>query len=592
MFQLLILLGFSLITFATMPDHLLLAQANVAVVTNLSLGPYQVRPTLNLSACMDLDRSISTNGTAIQSYSCNGTNAQSWTLVPIAGSSGSGYQVISTSSGSCLDVSGVSLSDGALVHEWQCLGASQPNQIWQFIAFGTAYELMSVSSGKCLDLPSGDSSNGTQLQQWSCGAGTNKNQLWNLVPGANASTASDGEQAGQAQVFFDSMGIETKLSYLNSAFGTEWPIVFAKLKSLGIRHVRDGYYYWPASSSIVANHQSLAAAGIFTTYVVPLDHTSTVAEVQETSSNVQDMEALEATNECDINVICGSPSIVGINNVVSFLPTLSAAGRALGIPVLGPSFTTSGAYVSAGNLAALINFNNLHVYFGGRNPGSNGWGGGDAQGNSYGSFAWWMDQGAFDAPGVPDIITETGYYMASKPSPYQITESVAASYIPRTYLLAFNHGIQRTFVHELIDEDASPYFGLLRYDLSERPAFTAVKNLVSLVGDPGVSFNPAKLNYTVSGDDLTLNHTLLQKRDGTFLLMMWLERSSYDEIHNVATPVTPQAVTLTLNEQATIKKISQFDITGNLSDVAVSGSSTTVPITISDQVTVVQITPQ
>ncbi len=575
-----------------MPDYPLLAQANGAALTNLSAGPYRVRPTLNLSACMDLNGAVSTNGTPIQSYHCNGTSAQSWTLVPITGSSGSGYQVISASSGSCLDVSGVSHSDGALVHEWRCLGASQPNQIWQVLAFGTSYELMSVSSGKCLDLPSGNSSNGTQLQQWSCGAGTNKNQAWSLVPGSNSPTLSVGEQAGQAQVFFESMGIETKLSYLDSAFGTQWPTVLAKLKSLGIHHVRDGYYYWPASSSIVANHRSLAAAGIFTTYVVPLDNTTTVAEVQEMSSSLQDMEALEATNECDINAVCGSPSIVGINHVVSLLPTLSAAGRALGIPVLGPSFTTSGAYASAGNVSSLINFNNLHVYFGGRNPGSDGWGGGDAQGNSYGSFAWWMDQGNSDAPNVPDIITESGYYMASKPSPYQIPESVAASYIPRTYLLAFNHGVKRTFVHELLDEDASPYFGLLRYDLSERPAYTAVKNLVSLVSDPGVSFSPAKLDYTVSGGDSTLNHTLLQRRNGTFLLMMWLERSSYDEIQNVATPVTPQAVVLNLNRNATVKKVSEFSETGNLSDVALVGSSTTVPMTISDQVTVVQITPQ
>lgn len=653
-----------------------------ATVLNLASGPYRVLPVSKLTSCMDLSGAKSVNGTPIQIYSCNETNAQSWSLVPVSVGAKSGYEIVSSSSGSCLDVTNISLDNGALLQEYPCGGATQLNQVWQLFSYGNSYELVSMNSGKCLDLPNGNLTNGTVLQQWSCGEGSNNNQLWNLsaitsavttstlltaspmstvtgqtvvltatmmstaitgsvsfldgtavlgkatlsggtasfsttslVNGTHTLTAqftgsgayaastsaqvqvtvnpsSVGEQASQSQVFFDSVGIETHMSYLNTAFGTQWQTVLQEIKSLGIHHLRDGYYDWPSSSSIVTNHQSLALAGILTTYVVPLDFATTVAQIKATSTNVQDMEMLEASNECDVDPICGGPGLAGINNVVSFLPTVFAAGQSLGIPVLGPAFTTSDAYAAAGNIASKMNYNNLHVYFGGRNPGSNGWGSGDAQGNNYGSFAWWMDQGSLDAPNVPDIITETGYYTVPNPYPYQVTETVGASYIPRTYLLAFNHGVKRTFLHELIDEVASPYFGLLRYDLSERPAFTAVKNMLSLVTDPGIAFNPGKLNYTLSGGDSTLNHTLLQKRDGTFLLVIWLEQSSYDQVNNVNTPVTPETVTLTLSGSAVVRSITVFDGSGNTQTSGVSGSKTTVPFVVSDKLSVVQITPQ
>ena len=580
-------LVFTLFITATAAPNRLVAQTYGSNQANIPAGPYQIQPKLNQSACMDLNHSNSANGTAIQSYSCNGTNAQAWKLVPISGSSGAGYQLVSMTSGSCLDVSAISRSDGALVQQWQCVGANQSNQIWQLVPYGNLYEVVSLNSAKCLDLPNGDSSNGIRLQQWSCSAGQNNNQLWTLAPGLDL-----GEQAAQAQAFFDSMGVETKVSYLNSAFGTQWPAVFAKLKALGIHHLRDGYYNWSASSSVVTNHQLLAAAGFATTYVVPLEFSTTVSQLQSTFNNVRDMEALEGPNECDVNAPCGVPGIVGILNAAAFMPTLYAAGTTLNIPVIGPSFTTAEAYAAAGNIASRMNFNNLHVYFGGRNPGSIGWGGGDAQGNSYGSFAWWMDQGNTDGPGVPDVISESGYYNSANPSPYQLPEEIAASYIPRTYLLAFNHGVKRTFVHEFLDEDASPYFGLLRYDLSERPAFWALKNLTSLVSDPGTSFTPGKLHYAISGGDATLNHTLLQRRDGTFLLIAWLEQSSYDEIRNVATPVTPITVSLSLTSNESIKSILHFDSTGNVSSAALSGGASGTPITINDQLTVIQITAQ
>jgi hypothetical protein len=281
-----------------------------------------------------------------------------------------------------------------------------------------------------------------------------------------------------------------------------------------------------------------------------------------------------------------------VKNVVAFLPTVYAAGQALHVPVLGPSFTVNWSYVTAGNIASQMTYNNLHVYFGGRNPGSPGWGDGDAQGHAYGSLDWWIDQGNIDAPNVPSVITEAGYISyPSTATPYTIPESVEASYTPRTLLLAFNHGIKRTFVYELLDEISSPGYGLLRSDLSEKPAFTAVKNLLSLLSDRGSVFSPGKLNYTITGADSTLNHTLLQKRDGSFWLVLWSEQSSYNPAINLLTSVTPQSVTLRINGSAVAKQVVQFDNTGNATTTNVTGSGSTLPLTINDQLTIIHITP-
>src|SRR5579863_3600513 len=121
-----------------------------------------------------------------------------------------------------------------------------------------------------------------------------------------------------------------------------------------------------------------------------------------------------------------------------------------------------------------------------------------------------------------------------------IPESVEASYIPRTLLLSFSKGIKRTFVYELLDEFSSTGYGLLANDFSEKPAFLALKNLISTLQDPGGQFTPGSLTYGVTGNTNTVQHLLLQKRDGSYWLILWLEQSSYDATNNVATPVTPQ----------------------------------------------------
>jgi beta-glucanase (GH16 family) len=114
--------------------------------------------------CVDVDGAKTANGTAVQLYDCNGTNAQKWTL-----SSDRTIRAL----GKCLDVTDGSTANGALVQLYDCNGSEA--QKW---VFSSAKDLVNPQANKCLDAKDTSSANGTRLQIWECG-GT-ANQKWNV----------------------------------------------------------------------------------------------------------------------------------------------------------------------------------------------------------------------------------------------------------------------------------------------------------------------------------------------------------------------------------------------------------------------------
>jgi chitinase len=113
--------------------------------------------------CLD-DRSASTaNFNPIQVYTCNGTNAQRWTVA-----SGNTLQVL----GKCLDVYAAGTANGTTVDLYDCNGTGA--QVWVPQSNGS---LLNPESGKCLD-DTGWGGSGTQAQIWDCTG--NANQKWNL----------------------------------------------------------------------------------------------------------------------------------------------------------------------------------------------------------------------------------------------------------------------------------------------------------------------------------------------------------------------------------------------------------------------------
>jgi chitinase len=113
--------------------------------------------------CLD-DRSASTaDFNPVQVYTCNGTNAQDWTI-----GSGNTLQVL----GGCLDIDAAGTTNGTTVDYYPCNGTVA--QVWIPQSNG---ELLNPNSGKCLD-DTGYGGSGTQVQIWTCD--DTSNQQWTL----------------------------------------------------------------------------------------------------------------------------------------------------------------------------------------------------------------------------------------------------------------------------------------------------------------------------------------------------------------------------------------------------------------------------
>ena len=87
------------------------------------------------------------------------------------------YQFVNYNSGKCLDVTGRSTANGAVIQQWTCLsGSTAANQGWFFIPAARSgyYTVVNVNSNKCLDVTDRSTANGAIIQQYTCNGGTNQ----------------------------------------------------------------------------------------------------------------------------------------------------------------------------------------------------------------------------------------------------------------------------------------------------------------------------------------------------------------------------------------------------------------------------------
>jgi hypothetical protein len=114
----------------------------------------QVPKPTDSAKCVDLYHSQTINGTKVQMWSCDLTNAQNWTL-----NSDGTVRILD----GCLEIRGLGDADGTPIDWWSCNGVA--NQQWQVTASG---ELLNPTSSKCLDDPNSSTTDGTQLDLRTC----------------------------------------------------------------------------------------------------------------------------------------------------------------------------------------------------------------------------------------------------------------------------------------------------------------------------------------------------------------------------------------------------------------------------------------
>ncbi|MEV8567541.1 RICIN domain-containing protein [Streptomyces sp. NPDC051322] len=140
----------------------------------------------NSGQCLDDTNLGTANSTQYQQYYCEGGYQQMVDLKPVAGRTNT-YTVVNELSGKCIDVAGASTADGAAVIQYTCNG--QTNQMFTLnpvTALGNShdYQLVAVHSGKCVDVSDVSTTAGAKIHQWTCdpasALGTKKNQIWRL----------------------------------------------------------------------------------------------------------------------------------------------------------------------------------------------------------------------------------------------------------------------------------------------------------------------------------------------------------------------------------------------------------------------------
>jgi GH25 family lysozyme M1 (1,4-beta-N-acetylmuramidase) len=116
------------------------------------------------SKCLEASGAKSSNGTAVDLYSCTGKSNQSWTMAQDGT-----VRVL----GKCLDAVGEGKTNGTKLQLWAC---NSGDGAQQWLA-DSGSQLVNPQSGKCLYVPSSNAANGTRPELYNCANSTNDHWL-------------------------------------------------------------------------------------------------------------------------------------------------------------------------------------------------------------------------------------------------------------------------------------------------------------------------------------------------------------------------------------------------------------------------------
>lgn len=396
--------------------------------------------------------------------------------------------------------------------------------------------------------------------------------------------------ARSADAFVHSIGVNLHLSYFQTPYGAGWEMIIKpRLRELGVRHVRD-------KGSVTSNDgwmrtvygrmNELAASGIkFDLILNPADNATDYSSANHLDRLLQYarpvVESFEGLNEHDLS---GRPNWVAeVRTFQQAIWTkLKGNSTTSGLPIFGPSMGNVKNSPAVGDLSGYLNYAALHPYPGADRP--------MAVVPTNISYARSISGNR------PLLATESGYHTALLwTGPHApVTEDAMGRYIPRMYLDYFNAGFAKSYAYELIDQGTAldhreSAFGLLRADGTPKPAFTALKNLIAVLADPGPAFTAGSLSYELTGDTTNVRRLLLQKRNGKFYLVLWHDAWSYTMGLSATALPTNKVVTLRLPAPSPmIRSFATLTSAGVKAQWAGTASAT---FSVPDSPLVLEITP-
>jgi uncharacterized protein YkwD len=410
---------------------------------------------------------------------------------------------------------------------------------------------------------------------------------------SSSSTKSVTLTAKRADSFVETIGVNTHLD-TSSSYNDFKNLVKPRLLDLGVRYVRDGALTRPgmnADSPYYQRLRELASNGIKFSLITSID----TSWGEETDYSLLDdiydwtdgaVASFEGINEPDLQP--------GVTNWVSetrsaqkeLYETVKNNPLIKHVPVLGPSVSMKQDQI--GDLSAWMDNGNIHPYYLGRNPETDGWGS-----NGYGSIPWQFKYSARPVSGSDPIsATESGWHTTAG----DIPQDIVAKYVPRLFLSHFNAGITRTYLYELIGGGTNPTdresnFGLVNNDGTPKPAYTALKNLIDIVEDPGSSFQTGSLAFSLEGNTNNVEHTLLQKRNGDYYLALWLGEQGWDPDKKTRVTIPDRPITLELPDTIKGATAYSFQSNGNVTSSNMTLADNELDLKVKDTVTILKLSP-
>ena len=403
-----------------------------------------------------------------------------------------------------------------------------------------------------------------------------------------------------ADIVADAVGVNVHLDYAGTVYDTGYStIVRPRLNELGTRHIRSGAGSGTARSTAITRYQQLAAQGIR----LLLTNTSYVADTAYMAAHLDYIEAVENRNEPDRSD--NSPTDAwkaGLRaNHITFWNAVRAVPALDGLAVLpsplnqpanlgwwAANFADLEDYCDAGALQDLANNASY-----GTIPESTGAGqGGGWTGTGYGWSNGEVETQyrAALGSGLPIWSSEMGprYDGPNLSTEHQAAKAVARHLLYRILVL----GRPRAYVYQLIEDSGSEDFGLLTRAGTPRQPFHALRNLISLFRDQGPAFQTTALDYSVTGATADMQQHVLQRRDGSWLLVIW--RGTGDGSNKFTTTEGTRAtVNLTLTTPISRARRYEPTLAATLAAALKERylSPTSISISVPDHPVVVELNP-
>jgi hypothetical protein len=121
---------------------------------------------------------------------------------------------------------------------------------------------------------------------------------------------------------------------------------------------------------------------------------------------------------------------------------------------------------------------------------------------------------------LPRVTTETGYPMGG-----EVTEEIQARLFLNLYLSQYKRGWSHTAIYLLrtrSNEPAHESYAIYRIDQAPKQAAHYLHNLTTILADRVPVPAPGRLEYSLPNQPPTVHDLLLQKSDGTYVLMSWV----------------------------------------------------------------------